>query len=319
MSPEGNKKIALDSHRSEWKRRPLQPWFPDIASIVLPFINNFQDTGDLVIVWDACFSKAITTDAFVVTSDTHVQVWRERQIEVRSKHPLTAKILEYKNLGDGVRWRALPDTLDAANGLRGLLLVLNIPDNLVLPDSVLEATIDHLKSIEVLKHDWKPKEFRKMFRVASTVAWLVARCSTEGQNVRFLSDEDNVWNNTSQQGDMQRMLGVFYAQAGPHKLGRRTWSTYCSKGRYSMSAEDLVAITDRAAGVVDFVASQTRKNGPSMIQFPQAKQGRECSKEERLSKWLWGNHNADLNRVVLMIEGDTLDSVKAKVLACSFN
>lgn len=309
----------LMQDRAKWKGRPLQPWFPCIAQVTSSFLASIQHESDLAIVWDACSPDNCTTDAFIITFDSHVQAWRERNRHVRENHPLNAKVVEYKSLGDGVRWRALPDTLTASDGLQGLLLALNIPDGLILPDSELGGMVDHLKSIEVLKYDWKAKEFRKMYRVTSTVAWLIAQCAREGQHVRFLSDEDNIWNNNVQQEDVERMLSILCDQACLHGPGKTTWSTYCSHGRYSMLAEDLVAIADRAAGVVGFVAGETRKLGPSVIQFPHGKRGQECAREERLSRWFWASDSVALYRIALVVEGDDIESANAKLLACAFN
>lgn len=314
----GSPSSIISAHLRPWKGRPLQPWFPAVTMLTSECSAHLQDGSDLVIVWDACLSQRSTTDAFIVTNDAHVQVWRERQMEVRRSHPLDAKIVEYKSLETGECWRALPDTLSASDKLKGLLLAINMSEDLSLPKSELIELVEHLRKIMVLKHAWKPKEFRKMFRVTSTVAWLVARCSTEGQNVRFLSDEDNMWNNKAQREDVERMLHILTEQACLHSLGRTSWSHYDSGGRYSMPAEDLVAVADRAAGVVAFVAGETRKNGPSEINFPQPKQGRECSKQERLAKWFWARENADLKRVALVIEGGTPESAQARLLTCSF-
>lgn len=307
---------SIDS--TKWKQHPLQPWFPQVSAVIAPFAGRIQDDSDLVIVWDACISKECTTDAFIVTSDAHVQTWREKQAEVRATHPLNGKVVEYKNLGTGERWRALPNTLNAADSLQGLLLAINISEDWVLPDSELGGIVNHLRSIELLKFDWKPKEFRKLYRITGTIAWLISRSSKPRQAVRFLSDRDNIWNKEVQRGDVERMLTVLTEQACPHTLGQTSWSHYYSKGQYSMPAVDLVAIADRAAGVVAFAASVTRKHGPAEIQFPQAKQSRECSKEEKLARWFWGSDNPNLKRVALIVEGDTLDSAKAKLLACSF-
>ena len=136
------------------------------------------------------------TISFLISDIADCAAWNSNRAQVRSQLLPDRRRMAYKNLGDGVRRRALPAFLDIANALPGVLITFIVhklvrslfSTNTRIDVSELESTPLEGLSTEVAE---------KALRVVHLLSLLLAGFSAPGQNVLWATDEDSIAANES--------------------------------------------------------------------------------------------------------------------------
>ena len=171
--------------------------------------------------------------------------------------------MSFKNLGDKKRAAALPGFIDAAEQIQGLLLV-------VLVDKRIKRLFRQTGDDEREKGDgdllsnWLPKVEEKLLRICHVAALLVAGLSRPGQNIVWISDQDEIAANDQRLRQLTEASGRIMSAYLEHSLGHlRVGTTASDSG--TRDVEDFVAIADLAAGTLCEVLNAHRRAG---VDFP---------------------------------------------------
>lgn len=229
----------------------------------------------------------------------YLWLWDELRREVRSNARLNSRRISYKALNDVRRRRALVPFLTAANTIPGLLATFAIDKKLSLRVS---------EGIPILEKnpvgdlsDWKPKAFKKLTLVGLLGAMLIAGMSMPGQNVIWISDEDELAPNKLKIRDATKVLGCYVSQISPHAFGHFRFGTTESTTRM-MLFEDAAAIPDLTAGALasfteKWVAHYGCGPGRLMLESPNA----IPPKDRVISAWLAEDHYA-LRKISFIVD-----------------
>ncbi|HET9131357.1 MAG TPA: hypothetical protein VFO86_10440, partial [Terriglobia bacterium] len=147
-----------------------------------------------------------------------VHSWNVLREAVRKKYLPDGRRMEFKGLNDGCRRRALPWFLRAADQIPGFCVAIGIDKRI---DGVLitKDMVSELHRRGSLKGTWNFKSLDAMFRVVHFVAMFLAVLSHPGQNVYWISDEDELFASPNKTFDTKRMLETFTSAYIQHPLG----------------------------------------------------------------------------------------------------
>lgn len=141
---------------------------------------------------------------------------------------------------------ALPPFLTAAATLPGLLVTILINKRI---SNLSHGEILHRSPSLTLRHNWTPRALERMARTTHFVALLIGRFSQRGQNVYWISDEDELFGNVAKSRDLTDLLAMWSGLYVPHALGEIGAGT-TSMDPGDRFEEDVVAIPDLFAGAL---------------------------------------------------------------------
>ncbi|MFW5329759.1 hypothetical protein [Hydrogenophaga sp. ZJX-1] len=237
---------------------------------------------------------------FLIADSDRLQPWHDARRSLRSTNLPNGRRMSFKNLGDKKRTAALPRFLDAAEQIQGLLLV-------VLVDKRIKRLFQHAgddaraNSDGDLLSSWPSKVEEKLLRICHVAALLVAGLSRPGQNVVWISDQDEIAANDQRLRQLTEASGRIMSAYLEHSLGHlRVGTTASDSG--TRDVEDFVAIADLAAGALCEVLNAHRRAGvdfPLDIFVPNQKG--MASKIDPLTWWL-SRKRSQLKKIALSLE-----------------
>jgi len=186
--------------------------------------------------------------AFVFADIQHCRRWEESRREIRKKILGDERRISYKTLKDKKRSNALYDFLNAANYLQGLLVVILIHkdiESLFKASGRIDCTDPEIKS---LAH-WPPHVVEKLLRIIHFISFFLAGLSREGQNVLWITDEDEIAANEQRHRELTTYFGNVLCQYLEHALGNVRVATTASDTS-KRDIEDFVSIADLTAGAL---------------------------------------------------------------------
>jgi hypothetical protein len=196
-----------------------------------------------------------------------VHEWNVLREAVRREFLADRRRMEFKGLNDGYRRRALPWFLCAADRIPGCCIAIGIDKRIdgvfIKRDMVSEM---HLRAS--LEATWKFKSLETMIRVVQFVAIFMAVFSNPGQNVYWISDEDELFAG-AKLTDTKRMIEKFTSAYIEHPLGE--------VGLGTTKIDEADRFDEDCASVADLVAGATAEVLSSMLALC-----REIPKEPRL-------------------------------------
>lgn len=205
--------------------------------------------------------------SFVFTTPKRWKSWERHRLEVRSSFLLTRRI-SFKTLDDNKRWEVLPFFLAAAARLEAVtitILVNKSLQSLFASSGTLDLKRPELARVSM----WKIPVLEKLLRVTHLMGLFTAGLSREGQDLFWISDEDDIIANADR---LREVTGIFAGVSSNllgHNLRHLRLGTTASDDR-TMQLEDLAAIADLAAGafveVLTDLESSGRVTSPHLIQ-----------------------------------------------------
>jgi hypothetical protein len=283
------------------------PWCKPLWDAIAAFNPPNLAGSGLVIGWDGREEHGYAVDCFLCTNQSSLDRWEPLRQKVRSTFLSDARGIEYKKLdSDAQRRRALQPALNAASEMDGACVV-------VLSDKRLDGerrkhVAQGLRQMQTMKDGeedvlkykgWETDEFIRAMRMVNILSMLIAGMSQPNQSVRWLCDEDNVWGNTQQKRDMERLLSRLCMAHVPHPLGPCSYGTYMTGGTLSLAAKDFSCLADLVAGgVSDSLALLEGQTGPVVMsrQSPT-----EIGKAEAIARWFWGPDSKPLKRIAIRV------------------
>jgi hypothetical protein len=238
--------------------------------------------------------------SFLIADLGKCGLWEQRRKMWRQRFLPDGRRMAYKSLKDALRERALGDFLDTADTLVGLSVTILVDKHI---KSLFEdGTGLNWQSPELapFRH-WPKHTFEKMLRIVHFIGFFIAGLSRPGQNIYWITDEDDIAANENRLRDLTKILANVSSHYITHDLGHlRCGTTKSDDG--SRQLEDLASIPDLVAGVLTEIMTEQHKQGLSAghrIINPPAKELR--TKATRLMDWFATNRKS-LKRLVFSIE-----------------
>lgn len=187
--------------------------------------------------------------AFLVTDPESVARWAALWAPVRRRYLSDGRRMSYERLSDRHRLAALDGYLRAADALQGFLIT-------ILIDKRLQLFTESPPPDEF--QGWKREPFRRLLAASHLASILLAGLSAPGQDVLWISDEDDFAANDARLWELCDLFGRVSGHYLQHNLGHFRFATSKSDDG-SKQIEDLLALPDLAAGwLVDLLSAYPR-------------------------------------------------------------
>jgi len=296
-SPLDDKKFGLMNTFSE-NIKQIEAMHPDL-------LPDLRDGSTIFIGSDFSGQHKLAryeTLSFLFADIEKCNEWENIRQQLRKKYLSDGRRMSYKNLKDSKKRNILIQFLNAADNIPGLLFTILI-DKEIGSLFTFENHID-MDNPEYIKFKhWKRNTFEKLLRVIHFVSFFLNGLSRENQDVIWFIDEDEIVPNE----DRLREFVKIFAQISSHYLKHnlrnlRIGTTKSDTGRRDI--EDLVSVTDIAAGALCQVLTDYSKSGvvpgsqiltPLMHPLP--------SKTKEIMLWLSDN-SLRLKKIVYEIKQD---------------
>jgi len=241
------------------------------------------------------------TFSFLLIDLQYLWLWEELRTKLRKHTLLQRRRMAFKSLNDVTRWQAVVPFLRYANTLPGLLATFALDRGAM--DIVSESPPESEDSVIGVLNDWKLSPFRKLSCVAQLGATLVAGMSAPGQNVIWISDDDDIAPNREKLFEATRVIGQYMSVILPHDMGHLRFGTAGTVDPGDLQAEDLLALADLASGTVsEMLTLCWRKvgTGGSKILLPGSRF--LTNKAKLIANWL-SESDHPLRKLIILVEG----------------
>jgi hypothetical protein len=177
--------------------------------------------------------------------------WEAERISIRNQHLGDGRRHAFKSLNDAQRQKTLVPFLKASSRINGVLLCVAIDKDIVssnLGYSVGDATV------------FKPRVLAKLTQIALFGSLLVGGLATTGQNLMWLTDEDEIVSNEKSQLEAGNVIGCLLERMCPFGMPQIQLGI-AGKFDDGRRAEDLCAIPDLVGGAVAECLTSIDKRG----------------------------------------------------------
>lgn len=223
--------------------------------------------------------------------------------------------MAYKSLNDNVRLMALPEFLAAADGVAGLLLSFAV-------DKAAAHRLGEPHRRETAfgeREPWASRSFRKLTTIGHLAGILVQGLRNDGQNLLWITDEDEIAPNPAKHAEATRVLGHLLTGYCTGPMGHFRFGTTASDPG-DLHIEDLAAVPDLAAGclsdVLSFLSPHPRSHTVQRLYVPS--DGGVARKTRRVAEWLGGPSSPLVKINIVVDEHDGLCSVRHFTVVTDF-
>ena len=224
------------------KLRPL-----DLPILDGPTLGIYSDYGG-----NARVSKFNTISLLFIDME-RIHEWNVLREAVRREYLPDRRRMEFKGLNDVYRRRALPWFLRAADQIPGCCIAIGI-DKRIVGVLIKRDMVPEMHRRALLEATWKFKSLETMMRVVQFVAIFMAVFSNPGQNVYWISDEDELFAGAKLM-DTKRMIEKFTSAYIQHPLGELGLGT-TKIDEADRFDEDCASVADLVAGATAEVLSR---------------------------------------------------------------
>ena len=236
----------------------------------------------------------------ILDFDASLQFEVQRQV-IRKGILKDSRRLSFKKLDEPVRKRALVPFLLAADTIPGLCLCVAVNKRLTMLGGG-PGFFEALRQNSILKASWTFESFERMSRTAHFISLLIAGLCCEGQNVFWISDEDEMFESPVKSEDTLRVLSTYFQMYVKWAMGNlRVGTTKLDEG--DRFEEDFAAIADIAAGALGELVMRVQKEaGEGITEAIAAGLATDVTgKSDLLLSWLADNSHA-LKRASLVFD-----------------
>jgi hypothetical protein len=185
--------------------------------------------------------------------------WERTRQELRRRYLSDGRRMSFKTLRDKKKRAVLQMFLSAANNISGLSVSILIHKSI----ASLFRESGHIDLSEPEQEGfshWKETSFEKMLRVVHLVSFFVAGLSSAGQDVLWITDEDEIAANDDRLRELTNLFGNISSHYIPHNMGHfRCGTTKSDNG--SRQLEDLASIPDLIAGALSEGVATLNRQG----------------------------------------------------------
>jgi hypothetical protein len=199
--------------------------------------------------------------------------FHDRVVKIRADHALGEKEISYKDLNMGQVRRAMPEFLEAADHLPGLLYTVAVDKRI---RSVFGSEPDTPKKIAKILEEVglgrrSPKTAEKLMRIVHLVAYFVALLSADKQNVFWMTDHDEISPTLKQH---QQLMELCFGRVLPFYLQPETKFEIMGGAipfdERSVEMNDRLSLPDLVAGVLADYLTKRDTQGPENILIKEA-------------------------------------------------
>ena len=215
--------------------------------------------------------------------------WEVLRQTIRRDILKDSRRMSFKQLNEPVRQRALVPFLRAADQINGLCLSIAVNKQI---DMLCGGRwiYEQLNKEGILKASWTFESFERMSRTAHFVKLLTAGLCSEGQNVFWISDQDEMFESPQKSEDTLRLLSSYHQTYINWPMGKmRVGTTKMDEG--DRFEEDFAAIPDLAAGALsELVMRMKNDSATNLAEIPTSGLVSDVSpKSDILLSWLADN------------------------------
>jgi hypothetical protein len=237
-----------------------------------------------------------------------IHAWDSARSTVRNRLLPDKRRISFKTLNDGHRRSAVGPFLDAANQIRGLLFTVAIHRRI---QSVFKK-YGKLEKAELESPDlegWKPATTERALRVIHLASLLVRGLSSTGQDVLWMTDEDEIVANERRLRSFVNLFATVSSHYIPHAMRHvRIGTTMSDTGRRDV--EDYVSVCDLAAGALQYLltdgGAQTVLDAPSLF-LP--REQKPSTKATQILDWFSDNERP-LKRLTFVLDESTTGQLR---------
>jgi hypothetical protein len=241
---------------------------------------NLRSDRELVLACDYAGehkASAFQVLAFLLADRPGVmRSWEEERLRIRKKHLADGRRLSFKDLSDARRQKALGPFLRASAGINGILLCVAVEKSLA--ESTLGYRMDGFDDI-------KPRVLAKLVKISLLGSLLVGGLSGSGQNLLWITDDDEIVSNERTQAAASAVAGTMLKRFCPQGFGDIHLGI-AGKFDDGRRAEDLCAIPDLAGGAVAETMTAFQDSIPESAALFTPLTTRPTTKTEIIHSWL---------------------------------
>jgi hypothetical protein len=281
----------------------IQDILEELATQRPDVFPDFSDDRTLLCASDYSGQHAAATHevySFVFTSLRRWHYWERERVALRGRH-LLSRTISFKSLNDVKRRRALPDFLAAASRLEAITITVAVNKRL---GSVFSKTgrLDRSTADVLPLAGWKDSTVERLLRILHFSNLFVAGLSTAGQDLLWISDEDEIVSNEERHRLATKLSGNILSNLLDHDLGHIRFGTTASDDG-SLQLEDFVAIADFTCGAVSEALTDLERDSKTASRHVVTPfSGRISPKSAWLLQWL-SNQNGSNSQVVISLDG----------------
>jgi len=247
--------------------------------------------------------------SFLLAELQFLRQWDELRQEVRTHILRDRRRMSFKGMNDRRKRDALVPFLRAANMISGLIFTVLVEKRFASKLRLSEIERDELPTT---LRTWPVHTVQKLLWISHLGALVVAGLSAPGQNLFWISDQDDIAANVKLMTDATGIISGITSAYLPHDMGHMRFGTTASDSG-NLLIEDTVAIPDLVAGALaeasnlDFFrhVSHVRVNLRNHV----------SRKTLAILGWLGEENHCALRRLSFVIsEGDTAELVRARAL-----
>ncbi|CAH0495990.1 hypothetical protein [Novosphingobium sp. CECT 9465] len=237
-----------------------------------------------------------TSYAFLTIDFDRNGNWFSAQQSFR-RQELRNRRMSYKALNDSARRRALSTFLSMSDQLVGALTIVVVPRDFGPLVCKAEGTSDAVLDL------WKPGVREHLLRVSHLGGMVTAHFSSPGQDVFFITDQDEIASNAAQLSRLTEIMSRMIGHSSPHGFGHlRVGTTKDDDG--SLMLEDLAAIADLSAGAVcDIMGSMAADDVTPRHRIITPLPEKVAAKSRLIGRWLSKRENSLRRAIILLRSG----------------
>ena len=241
-----------------------------------------------------------------------VPTWDRARTKVRNRLLPDERRISFKSLNDRHQRAAVGPFLDAANQLRGLLFTVAIHRRV---QSVFKKR-GKLEKSDLMSPElagWKTTTAERALRVIHLGNLLLRGLSRAGQDVLWMTDQDEIVANESRLRSFVNLFATVSGHYIPHAMRHvRIGTTVSDTGRRDI--EDYVAVCDVAAGALQHCL--TDDGAQMVLKAPSLFLPRECKTSNKASEiliWL-SNNECPLKRLTFLLDESSAGQLQITTL-----
>jgi hypothetical protein len=239
--------------------------------------------------------------SFVLTTPKRWQSWERHRIEIRSRFLMTRRI-SYKSLEDKKRWEVLPIFMAAAAILEGITFTILVNKKIVsLFSKSGKIDLDHPDLARF--SNWKESVIERTLRITHLMALFVAGLSNEGQNLIWITDEDEMVANEERLREVTSVISEVFSNLIEHNFGHFRFGTTASDNG-TLQLEDLAAIADLSAGALVDVLTDLESAGKTTSPHLFIPIGHKVSRKSRAITAWFTSYDMPMRHIVVALDPD---------------
>ncbi|HEV8641082.1 MAG TPA: hypothetical protein VGV13_08290 [Methylomirabilota bacterium] len=251
--------------------------------------------------------------ALLLANTSDLSAWVSETHQIRHRYLRDRRRFAFSKLGDTRRRRALGPFLETANAMPGLLVAVLISKRA----GSLFLQNNQAAPLDLMQYDhWNRTVLERMLRVVHFVSFFLAGLSSPGQNVIWITDEDDIAANPDRLRELTNLAATVSASYLDHNLGHlRVGTTAIDTGPVT---EDFVAIADLTAGAL--AEYLTRRGGvAAFIRGVMTPAPTDLlPKAWRILNW-FSDNSQPLRRLVYLIDESSIEPGRVVVTSLRFH